>query len=314
MGSATETSRPACAIFSGASSTTQVDTKRMEDRRTVLIAGCGYVGVALARHLCRLGFRVTGLRRETKSLPACVEPFRADLLDRTALARLPGPWDSVVYVAGASEYSAQGYRAAYVTGVENLLLALAAQGNRVRRLIFASSTGVYGRSDGSWVDEDTPVDPPPGPQRYLAEGESLVARSPFRSIALRFGGIYGPGRCSLLRRIRAGEIPETDSAAYTNRIHRDDCVGVIHHLMDLANPDSVYNAVDNEPVALGRLITWLASEMGVCLPARAEPVQPSRPGHNKRCSNARLRASGYEFRYPSFREGYGELLKDSSQG
>lgn len=279
----------------------------------VLIAGCGYVGVALGKRLCGAGFRVTGLRRNTAQLPAEIEPFAADLLDRRALSRLEGPWDFVVYAAGASQRSVAAYREAYVAGLERLIDTIGRRGRGPGRFIFVSSTGVYGQNDGSWVDEDTPVVPPVGPLECLIEGEGIAARAPFPAVVVRFGGIYGPGRCSLLRRIRAGEIAQTESGAYTNRIHREDCAGVIHHLMRLEAPAGLYHAVDDEPVERGRLISWLASEMEARLAARSETGQPSGSGYGKRCRNARLRASGYEFRYPSFREGYGEMLKDPTQ-
>lgn len=281
--------------------------------RRVLIAGCGYVGIVLGRRLFGSGFRVTGLRRDTARLPAEIEPFAADILDRRALSRLEGPWECVVYAAGASQRSVAAYRQAYVAGLENLIDAVGSRGRGVGRLIFVSSTGVYGQNDGSWVDEDTPALPPAGPPECLIEGEGIAARAPFPAVVVRFAGIYGPGRCSLLRRILAGEITQAESGAFTNRIHRDDCAGVIHHVMQLEGPAALYNAVDDEPVERGRLVSWLAAEMKVRPPARSETGPPFRPGYGKRCRNARLRASGYEFRYPSFREGYGELLEDPAQ-
>ena len=97
---------------------------------------------------------------------------------------------------------------------------------------------------------------------------------------------------------------------YTNRIHRDDCAGVLRHLMNLADPARVYLGVDSEPAQELAVLRWISGALGAQPPRkmRAEDI-PSRPGRgNKRCRNDRLLESGYEFRYPTFREGYHDLI------
>ncbi|MGH7858881.1 MAG: SDR family oxidoreductase, partial [Candidatus Binatia bacterium] len=92
----------------------------------------------------------------------------------------------------------------------------------------------------------------------------------------------------------------------TNRIHRDDCAGVLRHLLDLRAPEPLYVAVDDEPASQCEVYRWIAARIGAPAP-RAEPgARPRR--NNKRCRNARLHASGYVFRYPTYREGYGSLI------
>ncbi len=123
---------------------------------------------------------------------------------------------------------------------------------------------------------------------------------------MRFGGIYGPGRDRLIREVKAGASCVADPPVYTNRIHRDDCAGVLRHLMSLRSPHVVYCGVDSEPAARCVVLDWLADRLGAPPPARLPPDPSAARG--KRVSNARLLESGYDFLYPSFREGYAQVL------
>lgn len=274
----------------------------------VMIAGCGYVGNRLGELLAAHGDHVFGLRRDVSRLAAGISPIAADLLDRASLRGLPRDLDSVVYAAAANDSSDDAYRAAYVDGLRNLLIALCEQDQAPRRVVFTSSTGVFPQNDGSWVDEDTPVDVA-GRVDRVREGERLLATFPFASIVVRFGGIYGPERTRFLRSIAEGRLAVAEHPPkFTNRIHRDDCAGVIAHLLSLAEPKPLYVAVDDEPAPLFEVANWLAARLHVSLPIPEEPV---RGPEGKRCSNRRLRDSGYVFRFPSFREGYADLLAAS---
>ena len=121
---------------------------------------------------------------------------------------------------------------------------------------------------------------------------------------VRFAGIYGPGRTRLIERVRAGD---PCSAAYANRIHRDDCAGVLRHLLRLERPLPLYLAADGEPATQCAVMTWMAERLGLPAPPSADAGDGNL---GKRCRNARLAASGYEFEYPSFREGYGAIIAD----
>jgi hypothetical protein len=96
---------------------------------------------------------------------------------------------------------------------------------------------------------------------------------------------------------------------YTNRIHRDDCVGVLRHVLALVSPAPIYLGVDCEPADEKTLYQWIAGATGAPTPRQAprDAAAPGRRG-NKRCRNTRLLESGYEFRYPSFRDGYAAAL------
>jgi nucleoside-diphosphate-sugar epimerase len=278
----------------------------------VLIAGCGYVGAALANRLAREGARVWGLRRATGALPSGVEPLEADLTDPVSLRVIPERLDFVFYTAAPDRSDPHGYRSTYVDGVRNLLGALMRQGHTPRRVCFTSSTGVYAQNDGGWVDEDSPTEPESESGGILLEGEHLVLDSGFPATVLRLGGIYGPGRTRLIDEVVAGTARCPPGApAWSNRIHRDDCAGALAHLMRLSDPGSHYIAVDREPAPLCEILRWIARRLGAAEPPIAEAGSaPGRAGRrtNKRCSSARLVASGYEFTHPTYREGFESLL------
>lgn len=277
----------------------------------ILIAGCGYVGGELARRLVLESHAVWGLRRNTAALPGGVRPFTADLRAPETLRAFPARFDFVFYTAGSGDFSDEAYRAAYVEGPRNLLRALADDAQPVRRIFFTSSTGVYHQDGGAWCDEDTPVSPPRFSGARLLEGERTFQEGPFPATVLRLGGIYGPGRTRLIDQVRQGTARCVEGrTVYLNLIHRDDCAGVLRHVMGLDAPAPCYVAVDEEPVERCALLCWIAAQLGLPEPPAVSADEAGEPqrGGNRRLSNARLRASGYAFAFPTFREGYRTLL------
>jgi nucleoside-diphosphate-sugar epimerase len=283
---------------------------------TVLIAGCGYVGSALGERLATAGHVVFGLRRRRGDLPASLRFVAADLSDPTSLAALPAGLEWVVYAAAADAASDDAYRAAYVDGPRHLLAALSAQGQRPSRVLFTSSTSVYGQQGGEWVDETSATEPRSFSGRRMLEGERIFLNGPFPAVVLRLGGIYGPGRTRLVDAV-LGKREIAPGAGYTNRIHRDDAAGAIIHLLSLERPEPLYLGVDHEPAETRAVIAWLAARLGVAPPRLASPTGADnglrRGSTNKRCRNDRLCASGYVFAYPTFREGYGAILQEPGE-
>ena len=279
--------------------------------RRVLIAGCGYVGSALAARLVDEGCAVWGLRRQPEGLPPGVRPLAADLARPDTLRELPPELDAVVYAASAGGGGEAAYRSAYVEGVGNLLDALVAAGQAPRRVVFTSSTGVYAQREGEWVDESSPTEPTGASGTALLEGERRFLDGPFPATVLRLGGIYGPGRDRLVRETRAGSaVCPGGAPRYSNRIHRDDCAGALHHLLDLPDPEPLYVGVDREPAELCTVLRWLAERLDRPPPPVSDNAPAGRMGRrsNKRCSSARLVASGYRFRFPTFREGFDSMI------
>ena len=268
----------------------------------ILIAGCGDVGSLLARLLVDAGHDVAGLRRDPASVPDGVEPIAADLSRPQTLRTLPGPFDAVVYAATAGRGTDEAYRRVYVEGQRNLAEAL---GAAPARWIFTSSTSVYAQRDGEWVDEGSPTEPTRFSGVRMLEAERFVAGLETVGVSVRFGGIYGEGRTWLVERVRAGAPCLADPPLYTNRIHREDCAGVLAHVLTIDDPAPRYLAVDSAPAAQCEVMDWIAARLGLPAPAREAPGTARA---SKRCRNDRLLASGYRLRFPTYREGYERML------
>ncbi len=277
---------------------------------TILLAGCGDLGTEAGLRFAAAGHRVVGWRRSPEKLPAAIEGVAADL-STAALPAIPADTTAVVVALAADSPTEVAYRTAYVEGLSHVLDALERDGVTPNRVLFVSSTAVYGDAGGGWVDEGTTPAPGGYSGRIMREAEELLL-SRLRGtgctpVVLRLGGIYGPGRTRLIDQVRSGAALSPDEPRYTNRIHRDDAAAAIVHLCTMQSmPAPVYVGVDNDPADLGDVLSFLASEMGY-------PEPPSGPagearGGNKRCSNALLRITGFEFTYPSFREGYRNIL------
>lgn len=276
----------------------------------VLIAGCGYVGTALGLLLAEGGHEVHGLRRDPSGLPAPIQPVAADLVTRDGLDDLPEV-DACVATIAAGGRTREAYQNAYVRGLEHLRDALAATSPDLERWLFTSSTAVYADAGGDWVDEDSPTQPAGFSGERVLDGERIVRTSAFPiRIVLRLGGIYGPTRTRLLDQVRAGEATIPPEPTWTNRIHRDDAAGALAHLLTLDDPDEVYLGVDRDPAERGEVLRWLADRLGAPAP---QPGESTSRG-NKRARSDRLVASGYAFRYPSFRDGYAAMLASDADG
>jgi nucleoside-diphosphate-sugar epimerase len=281
-------------------------------KKTSLILGCGDVGSALARELLKAGQHVIGVRRDVSKLADLgIETLALDITAEGALASLPDA-DTVVHVLSADRFDEEAYRAAYVDGIRALVAELESRAKPPTRVLFVSSTSVYAQKDGEEVDEQSPTDATSFSGQLMREGEQALLDSSLNGTVVRFSGIYGPGRDMLIRQARDGRIAASNPPLYSNRIHRDDCAGVLAHLIALSlegKPvEPIYLATDCDGAPLHEVMAWLARQLKV---ESTEVIQsPLRRRSSKRCGNALLLESGYTFRYPTFREGYAEVLKE----
>lgn len=282
--------------------------------RRILVAGFGKLGAALAQLLTDAGHSVTGLKRQpAQQTPNKVQMIQADLTDPPSLVAINQTFDEVFYILTPNDRSADAYRQAYEIGLVHLMARLTQLGS-LPHWTFVSSTSVYGQNAGEWVDETSPTEPKSETAQALLEAEQALRRASPKHTIVRFAGIYGPGRTALLNSVERGVPVQVSPPAYTNRIHQRDAVQILAFLMGQRIKgvalESVYLACDDDPVAKRELADWLADQIG-CPRPPALPVSET-AGQNKRCSNARLKALGYQWRYPDFRAGYAALLAESA--
>ncbi|MFJ4144914.1 NAD-dependent epimerase/dehydratase family protein [Pseudomonas sp. NPDC089734] len=277
---------------------------------SVLIAGCGDIGSRLAGQLQAHEWTVYGLRRDTSLLPAGVIPVKGDLFDWLEPEGWPtGTIDYLVYCATPTQRDEWGYRRAYVDGLAQVLIWMKQHQQRPRRIVFVSSSGVYGQQHGEWIDETSATEPGSFSGNVMLEAERVALNSGFPATVVRLTGIYGPGRNDLSNRVRQGQSVQIDPPVYANRIHADDAAGLLAFLL-LADArgvalDDCYLGVDDDPAALGDVVAWMREYLGVT--EWSDEVGVRRAG-SKRCSNARARALGWVPRYPDYRAGYAALL------
>lgn len=274
--------------------------------KKILIVGCGDIGARLAPLLATSAYECWGLRRQLDKLPAGIKGIAADVTSVESLQVLQAHhFDTVLFTLTPGEFNDQRYQQVYVNGTANVLAALSQQ--NLKRIYFVSSTSVYGQQDGEWVDEDSETAPTSFSGKRLLEAEQHCRDYPVPSTIIRFAGIYGAGKQRVIADVLAGK---GSTSSYTNRIHRDDCAGFIAHLLMQPNSaiDACYIGVDNEPVNIQDVKQWLAEQLACPVPPK---VASDTVKANKRCTNKRLLASGYQLIYPNYKAGYQAIMAAS---
>jgi len=272
--------------------------------------GFGYSATALARQLPRDDWRITGTSRSAEGCDAIrAAGHEAVIFDgRSPLD--PSVLDGVSHVLHSIAPGEQGDPVLRLNGHD-----LAARAGQIAWFGYLSTTGVYGDRGGGWVDERSPLEPSTarGRARLEAEAGWLGMRDAFGLAVhlFRLAGIYGPGRNQIesLRNGTARRIIKPGQVF--SRIHVEDIAGILHASMAQPDPGAAYNVCDDEPAPPQDVIAWAADLIGVEPPpeiafedADLSPMARSFYAESKRVSNARVKNElGYEFRYPTFREG-----------
>ncbi|MDQ2073111.1 SDR family oxidoreductase [Haloarcula sp. NS06] len=291
----------------------------------VAILGCGYVGIELGRQL-RDDYEVVGVRRSNGGIAAIedagFEAAQADVTDSASLSAVPDA-DWLVFAASSGGRGAEAAREVYVEGLRTAVDHFWSRADPPERLVYTSSTGVYGDHDGAWVDEETAIDPQTEKTEVLAEAEQVARERPVEhgghGTVARFAGLYGPGRYRLERYL---EGPVT--AGYLNMVHRADAAGAVRHLLTEDHREEVVLVVDDEPVEKWAFADWLAEQCDVSFPPKQTTEErladdslsetaKRRIQTSKRCSSDRLHELSYEFEYPTFREGYRDAVREYRQ-
>lgn len=280
----------------------------------ILLIGCGDLGSRVAARLQRPGHAIWALRRRPPGdHPAGDHPpgttplhwLAGDVTRPDGLPPLPRDITRLLYILSPGGRDAAAYQAVFADGLQRVLSRLDTQA--LRRIVFVSSTAVYGEHAGAWVDETTPPAPLGMNGRILLQTEDwLRAQQRLPATSVRLAGLYGPGRLQLVERLRQGlaRVPR-EQPHWANRIHVDDAAAAVAHLCLADAAAQVYVGVDDTPLPLDVLYDHIALLAGAARPPAGPP--PAGVG-SKRLSNARLRASGFVPRWPDARAGYAALL------
>ncbi len=292
-------------------------------RKRILIAGAGDVGRRLGRRRAANGDAVWLLRRRPIEPDlAGIRTLSADLTSGAGLDHLPSEFDAIVFCAAPDQREEAAYRRLYLDGPARLLDALPTS---PERFLITTSTAVYGEDCGEWVDEATPARPREFNGRVLLQAEQALASRLTGALAVRLSGLYGPGRTRMLARARSGD-PGT--RRWGNRIHVEDAASALDRLLDIDAPLPIYLASDDRPARDCDVLAWLARLQSSRAedrthdrthdrtldppPDATSETPPDGPDSGRRVANARLRATGWQPRFPDFRAGYSALLDNTA--
>lgn len=278
----------------------------------LLIFGHGYTAGALTPRMVARGWRVTGTTRQASRL-AQIAALGAD----------PLLWDGGVC---AALETATHVLVSAAPGPEGdpVLTTLAADlsaARRLERLVYLSTTGVYGDHGGAWVDEETPCDPTSRRAQARIQAENAWIRQAARLTVpldvLRLAGIYGPGRgpFAKLRNGTARRIIKPNQVF--SRIHVEDAARAAEAALIRSAPGQIYNICDDEPLPPQDIMTMAAELLGVSPPPEVDfetadmsPMARSFYGDSKRVRNARMKRDlGVTLAHPTARAGLEAILR-----
>ena len=277
---------------------------------TLLSFGHGYTATALEHHLMPRNWRIIGTTRTDDKASAMlaqgVEPriwpgadlTRAlDAATHLLISISPGENGDIV-----------------LSELEEEITARAAQFEWVGYL---STTGVYGDHDGSWVDEDTPLNPTTDRGRARVAAEAAWSAIPGLPLHIfRLAGIYGPGR-GPFSKVRNGTARRIIKQGQVfSRIHVEDIAQVLAASINRPNPGTAYNVCDDDPAPPQDVIAYAAELLDMPVPeavpfeeADLSPMARSFYAESKKVRNDRIKTElGVSLRYPDYRAGLKAIL------
>ncbi len=274
----------------------------------VLIIGCGYVGGRFAKDALGRGWQISALTRSEKRAQEWKEiginPVVGDVLNSESLKNLPVA-DVCLYAVGFDRNSGTDKRDVYVEGLSNALNEIA---QKISKLIYISSTSIYGESSGNWVDENSECEPATESGEISLAAETVVREAyPLdeqhrTATILRLSGIYGPGRLIGRKEQLIQKRPIAGNPhAWLNLIHIDDILQAIFKLIEESSTAPLYLLSDEQPNKRIDFYTELAHHLGT-----PEPIMPDEPSKNfgKRCDSSRIRKElELTLKQPTIREG-----------
>ena len=286
---------------------------------SILIIGCGDIGLRVAKQMSRSHrvFALTSQQNRFQELRAVgAIPVLGNLDHPESLWRLSGLAQTVIHLAPPQNGGNRDCR------TRNLLRILAQGSNAVRRLIYISTTGVYGDHRGGKVSEATPVSPQSERAQRRVDAERILRLwAPAHGVALtilRVPGIYAADRLPI-ERLQAQTpalLPEED--AYSNHIHSDDLARLVCAAVYHGKPQRIINACDGGETKMGDYFDEVADAFGLERPARlpggelqkiVSPMLWSFMRESRRVTNQRLPELKTPLRYPSV----GHFLKTISK-
>jgi nucleoside-diphosphate-sugar epimerase len=243
----------------------------------VLIIGCGDIGVRVARRLQQTGARVAGLARSAESASRLqrfdITPVPGDLDDADSLAGLPTGERLIFYFApppGGGTKDTRMRRFCRAVGPDQT----------PSRVVYISTSGVYGDCGGEWVTEETPVNPQTSRAQRRLDAETVLQewgrRCRVSVVILRVTGIYGPGRLPLARLQQGQPVLRVQEAPPTNRIHADDLATVCLAAAEHGEDGDIFNVSDGNPGTMTEYFIAIADLFDLPRPQQVDLAEARR--------------------------------------
>ncbi len=280
----------------------------------IFIIGCGDIGKRISALWQARGAGVQALARSPASAKQLellgIAPVIGDLDQPESLTALPVAGALLYYLAPPP---AQGDTDPRMRTLVEMLAVSPLPG----RIIYISTTGVYGDNHGAWVTEDTPLQPRAARSKRRVDAESVLRTFGkdygVPVIILRVPGIYGPGRLPIEAIKTRRPVLDENESGYTNRIHAQDLARVCVVAAERGRADAVYNVSDGHPSSMTGYFNQLADILGEPRPpvvSRAEAQRVLKPGmlsyldESRRVDNRRMREElGVKLLYPTLEAG-----------
>ena len=254
----------------------------------LLIAGYGFLGVALKKEFVEADWEVTTLNRSGDADIQC------DQTSAEQVANITGDYDLVIQCAASGGGGEDAYRAVYWHSCQNLLKRFPAE-----KFIFVSSTSVYAQVDHSEVDEASPAEPTTATGKILKQTEAEVLKN--GGLVARLSGLYGPQRCHVPKSILAGTARlDGEGRRVMNFVHRDDAASALRLITERQTDSAIYN-VSAGSVTQRECYQSLVDHYDLPLPPSSETDAPRKRGNSsKMVSNKLMKSLGWVPQYPDF--------------
>ena len=277
--------------------------------QNLLIIGQGDIGLPVTNKLAQDGLNVTGLARRERhhyALDHKANFLQADALKLTA--EQLQDFTALAIIVTPDEYTTSGYHDSYLA-ISQHLVTLADKLTNLTRVVFISSTAVYGQDNGEWIDEDTaPVMPAREASQVILQAEQTLQQDfGDKAIIIRPSGIYGRERLMRLRKAKEKQKEPVAAAHWSNRIMDRDLVTIIANVMTIETPKFLYIATDYAPVTNFELGSWLSEQIN--------EVPPVIDDNKTKVTGKRLHSNIplAWLDYPDWQVGYGDILRHQEQ-
>lgn len=276
--------------------------------KKLLVIGCGKLGQKLGLLAKKTPLDLLGFKRK-KITSTNIRIEQQDIFDKSFFdkVKIYSP-DFILYSLSADEQSEKSYRRNYVEGLKQVIKSIKYI-NNFQHLFFVSSTSVYGDNNDQFIDEFSETSPKNFRGTILLEAENLLNTVKFNSTILRLSGIYGSGRNYMIKLSQDAESwPKVDR--WTNRINEDDAANFIIFLLNQCLqgeiPEKLYLLTDKEPVTLFRLLNWIRQNLNL----KNKINITSDPILGKRLRSSIIPSLKFEYKYPTYKQGYKVLIQE----